>query len=537
MLGLMMDYPLALDMILRRAETLYQDREVVSRLASDRWHRYTFGELAVRAKQLALAVQSLGIGPGERVATLCWNHYRHLEAYFGVPLAGAVLHTLNPRLAPDDLIYIVNQAEDRALIVDASLLPVVQRIRDHVDMEHVIVVPDTDSALEGAIDYDQWVEAEDAASFSYPRLDEHQAAMMCYTSGTIGRPKGVVYSHRALTLHSLVGALTCGFAICETDCLLPAVPMYHVNAWGLPYIAVMMGAKLVFSGQWLDAESLLEAFQQEQVTFTAGVPTIWIQVLKTLDANPGRYDVSALRRVIVGGASLPKSLMQAYRERHQVRLSHAWGMTETTPMGTISYLRHGQETQPTETQDEQLARQGTPVPLVEIRARGANGIVDWDGKTMGELEIRGPCVAGEYFRRPDAADRFTEDGWFRTGDIVSINTLGIVKIEDREKDLIKSGGEWISSVDLENAIMAHPSVSEAAVVAVPHEKWGERPLAAVVLRPGGNVTADELQQHLEPRVAKWWIPDRFEFVEAIPKTAVGKFRKSELRERFGSTAH
>lgn len=534
MRGLMMDYPLTLNVILRRAESFHAEREVASRLSGDRWHRYTYADMAKRARQLALALHRLGVGDGQRVATMCWNHHCHLEAYFGVPISGAVLHTLNPRLAPDDLAYIVREAEDRVMIVDESLLPALESFSDQVRLEHVVVVAEQGHVPDGMLHYEQLLADEDESLFQDEVTDENQAAVMCHTSGTVGRPKGVVYSHRALVLHSLAGALNCGFEVWESDSLLPAVSMYHVNGWGLPYIAAMMGAKLVFSGRWLDAKNLLAAFEQEQVTFSAGVPTIWIDILNTLDAAPGTYDLSSLRRVIVGGASLPKSLMQSFRERHNIPLSSAWGMTETTPMGTISYLRHGQDSDSAADKDGHQSRQGTPVPLVEIRARNDNGIVPWDGVSMGELEVRGPCIVGEYYQRPDAADRFTDDGWFRTGDIVSINSVGSMKIEDREKDLIKSGGEWISSVDLENAIMAHPAVAEAAVVAIPHDKWGERPLAAVVLSEGQRVSAEELLKHLAPRVAKWWLPDRFEFIDAIPKTAVGKFKKSVLRDKFAS---
>ena len=553
MRGLIMDYPLTLDVILRRAETIHANGQVVSRLSPSKFHRYTYAEMAGRAHQLASALRQLGLTAGDRVGTLCWNHYRHLEAYFGVPMSGCVLHTLNPRLAHDDLAYIINEAQDKALIVDESLLPVWQQIAGMTQVERVFVIGEsaaTDPQVDGGQpvsgsnvdEYEALIAmADDTARHKYVATDyvadEHQAAVMCYTSGTVGRPKGVVYSHRALVLHSIVGALNCGFDVRESDCLLPAVPMYHVNGWGLPYIAAMMGAKLVFSGRWLDARSLLEAFQNERVTFTAGVPTIWIEILKVLDEQASGdsrefYDLLALRRVIVGGAALPESLMLAFRQRHGITLSPAWGMTETTPMGTTAYLRPGQTELDAQEQDRLLTRQGTPVPLVEIRARGAQGIVDWDGQTMGELEVRGPCVAGEYFNRPDAAERFTQDGWFRTGDIVSIDPQGSIKIEDREKDLIKSGGEWTSSVDLENALMAHPAVSEAAVIAIPDEKWGERPLAAIVLSAGEQVSAAALRDHLTSHVAKWWLPDRFEFLDALPKTAVGKFKKSALREMF-----
>ncbi|MEM8680521.1 MAG: long-chain fatty acid--CoA ligase [Planctomycetota bacterium] len=532
MQGLMMNFPLTLEMILRRAETLHARREVVSRISETEWHRYTYADLAPRCRQLALALRRLGVARGDRVGTLCWNHYRHLEAYLGVPLGGAVLHTLNPRLSADDLSYIINEADDRVLIVDESLLPVYEQVQDQISVPQVVVVSESRLVPAGMLHYDALIEGEDDAAFSSDVADENQAAMMCYTSGTVGRPKGVLYSHRALVLHTLIGAMAGSFEIREEDHVLPAVPMFHVNAWGIPYLTTMVGAQLVLSNRWLDPVSLLTAFQRERITFSAGVPTIWIEILKFLDAEPERFDVSCLRRAIVGGAALPTSLMQAYRDRYEVQLLHAWGMTETTPIGTFGRLRSGQRDLPADQRDRLCGRQGTPVPLVEIRARGAEGLVPWDGKSMGELEVRGPFVAGAYFDRPDAADRFSDDGWFRTGDVVSIDELGSMKIEDREKDLIKSGGEWISSVDLENTLMAHPAVFEAAVIGVPHEKWGERPLAAVVLESNQTASADELLEFLRPSVASWWLPERIEFVEAIPKTAVGKFKKSVLREQF-----
>ncbi|MCP4194964.1 MAG: long-chain fatty acid--CoA ligase [Planctomycetaceae bacterium] len=531
--GLMMEVPLTLDMILRRAETIHTEREVVTRLTDKEWHRYSYGEMANRAKRLTLALRGLGVKPGDRVATLCWNHYRHLEAYFGIPIGGAVLHTLNLRLHPDELAYIVNQAQDKILIVDESLLGILAEFREQIQPEQIIVIRESDADLSNEwLDYELLLADVDVADYQQVELDESSAAAMCYTSGTVGQPKGVVYSHRAITLHTLGAALTSGLEIWEQDCILPVVPMFHVNAWGLPYVAAMMGSKLVLAGQHVDAISLLEAFEQEQVTMTAGVPTIWIGLLQELDANPQQYDLSALRKLIVGGASLAKSLIQAFEERHQLRLVQAWGMTETTPIGTVSLLREGQDQAVQDQQYEWRARQGTPVAFVEVRARADAGLVPWDGSTMGELEVRGPWIARAYYQRADTADRFTDDGWFRTGDIVSIDAKGCVKIEDRLKDLIKSGGEWISSQDLENTLLAHPSVLEAAVVAIPDEKWSERPLAVVVLHPDQQVTADQLRDHLRDKVAKWWLPERFEFVESLPKTSVGKIKKSALREIY-----
>ena len=528
----MMDFPLTLNTILRRAETIHSDRELVSRLPDRSWHRYNYRAMAQRAKRLALALSKLGMQAGDRVATLCWNHYRHFEAYFGVPASGAVLHTLNLRLHEDDLVHIINEAGDKVLIVDESLLPLLAKFRNRVNFEQVIVVSDGGELPGYALDYESLLEEVDPEDFAYLDIAEKQAASMCYTSGTIGKPKGVVYSHRAIALHTLGGALTCGFEVWESDCILPVVPMFHVNCWGLPYVAAMMGAKLVFPGPHLDADSLLEAFIQEQVTFSAGVPTVWLSLLEKLDQNPKSYDLSNLRKLVVGGAAVPPSTLRAFQERHNLKLVAAWGMTETTPMGTTSYLRHAQSSAPLEEQFASRSRQGTPVPFVEIRARGAEGLIEWDGQTMGELEVRGPWVANSYYRRPETVDRFTDDGWFRTGDIVSIDPDGSMKIEDREKDLIKSGGEWISSVDLENRIMGHPAVAEAAVIAMAHPKWGERPLAVVAVRGNESVSDNELREFLGSQVAKWWIPDTFKFIDEIPKTGAGKFDKVTLRKRF-----
>jgi len=528
----MMDFPLTLDVILRRAETIHGDRPVVSRLEDKSLHRYTYAQMAQRAKQLATGLQSLGVNPGDPVATLCWNHYRHLEAYFGVPLSGAVLHTLNLRLHSDDLAHIVNEVQDKVLIVDKSLLDIWHQFESQVNVSHVVVVSDDNIVPEGTLGYEDLLSMGQPTTEGLPELKENQAASMCYTSGTVGKPKGVVYSHRALTLHTLGAGLTNAFELREEDCILPAVAMFHVNCWGFPYLAAMIGAKLFLTGPHLDAESLLDAFHSEKVTVAAGVPTIWHAVLNKLDENPQRYELSALRKLFVGGAATPKSLMQEFQQRHNLRLVPAWGMTETTPIGTISNTRAEPFGSPDEEDFTRRVRQGSPVPFVEIRARGTEGIIPWDGKTMGELEVRGPWIAKAYYKRPDASDRFTKDGWFRTGDIVSIESNGSMKIEDREKDLIKSGGEWISSLDLENAIMSHPAVAEAAVIAVPHSKWSERPLAAVVVVAGKTVTAEELRDFLQPLVAKWWIPDSFKFIDEIPKTSVGKFAKAALRKRF-----
>jgi fatty-acyl-CoA synthase len=360
---------------------------------------------------------------------------------------------------------------------------------------------------------------------------------MCYTSGTTGQPKGVVYSHRSTVLHTLgvTAGNPLGLGISERDVILPVVPMFHANAWGYPYLATMIGAKLVYPGPFLDPESLLEDFVQEGVTWTAGVPTIWLGILAMLDAEPGRWDLSKMKGMLVGGSAAPRAMIAGFKQRHGLNVVHGWGMTETSPVASTAALPGELADADEETQFDYIAMQGLPLSLVELRVRDEEGnVVPWDGESMGELEIRGPWIASAYYETPEAADRWTVDGWFRTGDVVSMHPRGFIQIKDRSKDVIKSGGEWISSVELENALMAHPAVSEAAVIAIPDAKWDERPLAAVVVREGASVTADELREFLAPDFAKWWLPDRFEFVGEIPKTSVGKFRKTALREQFAT---
>jgi fatty-acyl-CoA synthase len=526
--GLMMDYQLTLPTLLRRAETFFARGEIATRLPSKGWHTYTYADMTRRARRLAVALQQLGLERGDRVATLCWNHRQHLEAYFGIPCGGFVLHTLNLRLHPDDLAYIATHANDRAVIVDKSLLPLLEQFRERTKIEHVFVVED---------DYEELLTSADPDAWCDPDLRESEAAAMCYTSGTTGRPKGVVYSHRSTMLHTLGVASTSplDFNVSQRDAILPVVPMFHANAWGYPYIATMLGAKQVFPGPHLDPESLLEAFEEQHVTVSAGVPTIWMGILQLLDREPERWDLSAMRAMLVGGSAAPRALIAGFRERHGLTVCHGWGMTETSPVASLSDV-HPDLAADYETRFDFQAKQGVPLPLVELRVRDEDGNeMPWDGQTMGELEIRGPWVAAGYYDTPEQADRWTDDGWFKTGDIVSMHPRGYIEIQDRSKDVIKSGGEWISSVALENQLMAHPAVAEAAVIAVPDEKWFERPLAVVVLKPDAAATADELRAFLAPHFAKWWLPDRYEFVAEIPKTGVGKFRKTALREQFVGT--
>ena len=530
--GLAQDYQLTLPAILRRAEQLYGYREIVTRRPDKSFHRHTFADFVSRSKKLAVALKKLGLEDGDRVGTLGWNTYQHLEAYFGAPCSGAVLHTLNPRLHEDDLSFIANHAEDRVMLVDEVLVPVFQKFRERTNVEHAIVVTEGGDVPDGMISYEDLLADADEADFEYRDFDEKQAAAMCYTSGTTGRPKGALYSHRSTVLHSMMVAMGNTFALSERDCVLPVVPMFHVNAWGLPFASVLVGAKLMMPGPHLDPESMLEDLEQEGVTFTAGVPTVFLAVLQALDAEPGRYDLTKLRSMVIGGSAAPKGVIEAFEKRHGIDVVHAWGMTEMSPIGTVANLPTVVEALPEDEKLEYRAKQGNPVPFVEIRARGDEGFVPWDGKSLGELEVRGPWVAKRYYNAPEGDDKFTDDGWFTTGDIVTIDEYGFIKITDRTKDLIKSGGEWISSVELENALMAHPAVSQAAVIAIPHEKWDERPLAAIVLKEGESATEEDLRAHLEKDFAKFWLPDAYEFVESIPMTATGKFQKLKLREQF-----
>ena len=527
----MMSSPLLVDCMLERAAKLFSDVEVVSVLPNGSLHRYTYRELWRRARQLSGALMRAGIQPGDRVATLMWNQHEHLEAYFGIPATGAVLHTLNLRLHPDELSYIANHAKDRFLIVDDTLLELFDKIRTRVPFERVFVADHGCASLPGCELYEAFLESGKGEP-EYPPKSEEDAAAMCYTSGTTGNPKGVVYSHRAISLHSFAISLPDGFHISCHDTVLYAMSMFHANAWGLPFAATMNGCKQVMAGRNLQPEALLDLLQNEQVTLTGAVPTVWLAVVNALETNPGRWKLAQGLRIVSAGSAVPESLFRRF-DKFGVRVIQPWGMTETTPIATVSIPKPHMNTWPEDELYALRAKQGVPSPFIDIRAVGLDGEVPWDGETDGELEVRGPWVTDSYYGM-ERGDRWTSDGWFRTGDVVTIDNGGYVKITDRVKDMIKSGGEWISSIDLENAIVGHEAVKEAAVVAVPHSKWQERPLAVIVLKDGLTVSESDLRAFLEKKFARWQVPDAFVFVQELPHTSTGKLLKTKLRKDYGN---
>jgi fatty-acyl-CoA synthase len=531
MQGMMMDFPLTLQYILRRAESIFPRREVVTKTAHGT-HRTTYADMARRARKLGSALDRLGLKRGDRVGSFAWNTYRHLELYFGVPCSGRVLHTLNIRLFGEQVAYIVNHAEDRVIFVDDNLMPVLEKLQDEFKSVELYVVmgdgPIPETTLAPVMGYEELLATGDD-EYVFPALDERDAAMMCYTSGTTGNPKGVVYAHRSMVLHSMGSAMTDCMGLSQRDTTLPVVPMFHANSWGYPYTATLVGAKQVFPGAFMQPQAILELLQSEQVTVAAGVPTIWIGILQAL--SQGTYDLSSLRLIISGGSAVPQSLIEKY-QRLGLNLTQAWGMTETSPLGSVAHLRPEIEALPESEQYRVRAKAGLPVPGVEVRVVNEAGEeVAWDGQTIGELQVRGPWVISGYYNDERSQGSF-QDGWFRTGDVATLDEYGYIQIVDRTKDLVKSGGEWISTVDLEGALMAHPKVLEASVIAVPHPKWQERPLACVVTREGVECTREEIYEFLRPRFARWSLPDDIVFVAAIPKTSVGKFDKKVLRDQF-----
>jgi len=533
MRGTMMDFPLVLPALLERAGRLFKDMEIVYRKPDKTEVRSNYTVFYRRTRRLAEAITRLGLERGDRVASMMWSHMGHLEAFFGVPCAGGILHCLNLRLHPQELAKIVNHAEDRFLIVDDVLLPLYEKFREEVKFEQVIVVPyGFASVPEGFLDYEALIE-EASDQFQYPELDENEGAALCFTSGTTGFSQGVLYTHRSLLLHSMAEAMVDTLALSHQDTIMPIAPMFHANAWGVPHTAVLTGSKLVLMGPNVDPQSILDTIVTERVTMANAVPTVWISVLEMLEKNPGRWKFAKPVRVVCGGTAPPVELIRKL-EGYDIHMLHLWGMTETSPMATTGRLKARMKDWPEEKKFEIRGKQGWPVPFIDIRVMRPEGEAPWDGETPGEVEIRGPWVAGQYFRAPDQAYKWTSDGWFRTGDVGTIDEDGIMKVVDRAKDLVKSGGEWISSVDLENALMGHPAVREACVVGVPHPKWQERPLAAVVLKEGAKASGHELRAFLSASFAKWQLPDAFVFVDAIPRTSVGKFKKIALREQFAN---
>lgn len=535
MLGLMMDRPLLISQIIEHAAEYHGDNEIVSRSVEGPIHRYTYADAARRSRQLANALRALGIAPGDRIGTLAWNGYRHFEIYFAVSGSGAVCHTINPRLFPDQIAYIVNHADDRFIFADLNVLAILEGLADGLArVEGVIVMTDrahmpAKSNLRNLLCYEDLIAAQGEV-FGWPEFDENTAASLCYTSGTTGNPKGVLYSHRSTILHAYAinGANALGFL--ADDAVLPVVPMFHANAWGIPYAAPLVGAKLVFPGFKMDGASLLELLDSEDVTIAAGVPTIWLELLRHCEVQGVRLE--KLQRTLIGGAAPPRAMVERFDKEHGVRVLQGWGMTEMSPLGTITSMRRGEQDLPAQARYDLIAKQGRPIFGVELKIVDDGGrALPKDGVAFGNLLVRGPWVAGSYFRGEGAA-AFTNDGWFHTGDVCTLDPHGYMTITDRSKDVIKSGGEWISSIDLENIAMGHPAVLEAAAVGVPHPQWGERPLLVVVKKADGSVTREALLTWFEGKVAKWWVPDDVVFVDSLPHTATGKLLKTKLREDF-----
>ncbi|MDM4764452.1 3-(methylthio)propionyl-CoA ligase [Pelomonas sp. SE-A7] len=532
--GLMMQRSLLVSSLLLHAERHHGSQQIVSRRVEGDIHRYSFRDMASRARRVANALDGLGLAADATLGTLAWNGYRHLELYYGVSGSGRVLHTLNPRLHPDQMAWIADHAEDQALFFDLSFLPLVEAIAARLKtVRHFVLMCErsrmpVDSKIPDLLCYEELVEAAGDA-YDWPEFDENRASSLCYTSGTTGNPKGVLYSHRSTLLHSYAVALPDSLSCSARDTILPVVPMFHVNAWGLPYAACMVGAKLVLPGPGLDGKSLHELFEGERVTVSAGVPTVWQGLLSYVEANGLSF--STMRRTIIGGSACPPAMMRAFQENHAVEVLHAWGMTEISPLGTACVLKNDQLDLPREERYAVQAKQGRAVFGVDMKIIAESGEeLPWDGRTSGELLVRGPWIVSDYLKGEGGA--VLVDGWFPTGDVCTIDADGFMQITDRAKDVIKSGGEWIGSIDLENIAMAHPAVAVAACVAARHPKWDERPLLIVVKKPGAEVSREELLQFYEGRIAKWWTPDDVVFVDAIPLGATGKMQKNKLREQF-----
>lgn len=529
---MMMQTPLTMTQMIKRAEMYFPKKQVISRTTKG-IQRFTYKEIAERTRKLADSLQKLGVERGDKVGTLAWNTHRHLEAYFAIPCSGAVLHTINIRLTPQHITYIINHAEDKVLLIDADIVPLIEKCKDELlTVKAFVIMTDGDTLPETSLSpvyhYEELI-ANGNNDYEYPDdIEENAPAGMCYTSATTGNPKGVVYTHRSTVLHSMALGMADSAGLSEKDIAMPVVPMFHVNAWGIPFAGVWFGTTLVMPGPYFTPKVLAELIEQEKVTLTAGVPTIWLGLLRELEEND--YDLSSLRYILCGGSAAPKGMIKTFEQKYNIPFKHAYGMTETSPLVVIANLKSYQEDLPYEERLEYKAKQGVLVPGLEMRVVGQDGEVAWDGKEMGELAIRGPWIAAEYYKDDRTVEAF-RDGWLYTGDVVTIDEEGYMKIVDRTKDLIKSGGEWISSVDIENALMAHEAIFEAAVIAIPHEQWQERPVACIVLKEKSQVTKEEIMEFLKPQFAKWWLPDEILFMNEIPKTSVGKFLKRALREQ------
>ena len=532
MQGLMMDVPLLLSMLLAHADRHHGDTEIVSKTVEGPIHRYTYRAAHARARRLANALKRLGVEKQDRVGTLGWNSFRHFEIYYAVAGSGAVIHTINPRLFPDQIAYIANHAEDKVVFFDLTFAPLLEKLAPQLKSVKAFVAM-TDRAhmpagMKSALCYEELLEAENER-FEWPAFDENTAACLCYTSGTTGNPKGALYSHRSSMLHAYGAALPDALNLSACDVVLPVVPMFHVNAWGLPYSCALTGAKMVFPGPHLDGKSLHELFEGEAVTMSAGVPTVWLGLLNYMKENKLRF--STLKSVVIGGSACPPAMIRAFQEDYGVHVLHAWGMTEMSPLGTSCTFKtkHAKWTK-----EERYAlqnKQGRAIFGVDLRIVGEDGSeLPWDGKAFGNLEVRGPWVIKSYFKG-EGGDPL-DQGWFPTGDVVTIDPDGYIQITDRSKDVIKSGGEWISSIDLENIAVAHPAIAEAAVIGVKHPKWDERPIVVAVKKPGQEVSKEDLLKFYEGKIAKWWMPDDVVFVPELPHTATGKLSKLTLRQRF-----
>lgn len=534
MLGLMQNHPLLISTLIDHAARHHGDTQVVSRRVEGDIHRYTWTDVQRRSKQVANAVIAMGVQPGERVGTLAWNGYRHLELYFGVSGAERVLHTINPRLLPEQIAWIVNHAEDQIVCFETSFLPIVQGIAAHCKgVRHWVALCDADrlpqdSGIPGLLSYEAWIGAQ-PEHYQWPVFDENTASSMCYTSGTTGHPKAALYSHRSTLLHAYASALPDAMGLSASDAVLPVVPMFHVNAWGIPYSAALVGSKLVFPGPALDGKSVYELIESEKVTMAAGVPTVWQMLLHHVESNHLKF--STLKRTVIGGSACPPAMIDKFRNEFGVEVLHAWGMTEMSPLGTVCSLKEKHRGLPEDAKMKLRLKQGRGLFGVDMKIVDSNGDeLPWDGKTYGDLYVKGHWILDRYFKMEHSSP--LQDGWFPTGDVATIDADGFMQITDRSKDVIKSGGEWISSIDIENVAMAHPAVAMAACIGMPHPKWDERPIVAVALKPDAQVSREELLKFYEGKVAKWQIPDDVVFVAAIPMGATGKMLKTKLREEL-----